>query len=448
MRVAHDTVWGSHRNEKTTHKELVATHFWPGLEQDVKKYVSQCEWCQLAKGVKPSRQGFLSGWHHNKVLNQVCMDLVGPISLGTTGHVKHVTPTYILVITDPFSHMVWLECIAGKSAEEVFDKFVERFLLEEGCCPVILTDQGREFDNKMLKGLMELLRTRLKFTPSYHPRGNYTERVNRLIGESLRTMINMPGAKKQDWHKLVKFIQFAYRRMHIPGTNLSPYMVARGRQPRIPSKMPLVDTNEAILPGPALDEHVAEVKKNLELAEKMLIAARREVLEKSKERFDQTQIEEKFEPGEHVRYFNRLIVRRDDAAEVSTKLKLRNTRYVVVRRLSYSRYLIKHLYTGREKDAHVTQIARMRLDEATAPELPEAAVEPVVEVDALWKKVKPGKFVVFWVRTNSKAHLTLMEVVNVNDNDQELFGWYYCHRVPCARYLYERPLVQIRFAPE
>ena len=29
--------------------------------------------------------------------------------------------------------MVWLECIAGKSAEEIFDKFVERFLLEEGC---------------------------------------------------------------------------------------------------------------------------------------------------------------------------------------------------------------------------------------------------------------------------------------------------------------------------
>ena len=58
------------------------------------------------------------------------MDLVGPINLGTTGHVKHVSPTYILVITDPFSHMVWLECIAGKSAEEVFDKFVERFLLE------------------------------------------------------------------------------------------------------------------------------------------------------------------------------------------------------------------------------------------------------------------------------------------------------------------------------
>ena len=73
------------------------------------------------------------------------------------------------MITDPFSHMVWLECIAGKSAEEVFDKFVERFLLEEGCCPVILSDQGREFDNKMLRGLMELLRTRLNLVYTQLP---------------------------------------------------------------------------------------------------------------------------------------------------------------------------------------------------------------------------------------------------------------------------------------
>ena len=27
MRNAHDSAWGAHRNEKTTHKELVATHF-------------------------------------------------------------------------------------------------------------------------------------------------------------------------------------------------------------------------------------------------------------------------------------------------------------------------------------------------------------------------------------------------------------------------------------
>ena len=65
---------------------------------------------------------------------------------------------------------------------------------------VVLTDRGREFDDKVLKSLMHLWRTKLNFTPAYHPRGNYKEIVNRLIGDSLRTMHNFPGAKKRDWY--------------------------------------------------------------------------------------------------------------------------------------------------------------------------------------------------------------------------------------------------------
>ena len=92
----------------------------------------------------------------------------------------------------------------------------------------------------------------------------------------------------------------------------------------------------------------------MKMASDMLLAVRTKVLAKSKERFDQHQIEEVFEPGEHVRLWNRLVARKDDIAEVGSKLKLRNTRYVVVSRLSPSRYRVRHLYTGREKDAHVS----------------------------------------------------------------------------------------------
>ena len=109
-------------------------------------------------------------------------------------------PLYILVITDPFSHMLWLQPITTKAPEEVYKKFVENFLLEEGAPQFILTDRGTEFKNEILRNLMEMLKIRLRFTPSYHPRGNYTERVNRFIGESLRTMVSMDGAKQ--WKQL------------------------------------------------------------------------------------------------------------------------------------------------------------------------------------------------------------------------------------------------------
>ena len=135
-------------------------------------------------------------------MNMITMDLIGPIGGRDSGFVEHPKPLHILVITDPFSHMLWLEPITGKSAEEVYSKFVTGFLLEEGAPQFILTDRGREFDNVLLRELMRLLKVRLYLTPSYHPRGNYTERVNRFIGESMRTMLSMPGAKKADWWKL------------------------------------------------------------------------------------------------------------------------------------------------------------------------------------------------------------------------------------------------------
>ena len=145
------------------------------MEKDIQKYVSTCELCQLAKGTKPSRQGYLSGWKHSKVLHTVCMDLIGPIGGEVSSGKAPHAPRHILVITDPYSHMVWLENLYTKSAEELYEKFVSLFLLEEGCPRIILTDNGRELDNKLLRELMRLCQIRLRFTPPYHPRGNYTK---------------------------------------------------------------------------------------------------------------------------------------------------------------------------------------------------------------------------------------------------------------------------------
>ena len=92
------------------------------MEKDIQKYVSTCELCQLAKGTKPFRQGFLSGWKHSKVLHTVCMDLIGPIGGEVSSGKAPHAPRHILVITDPYSHMVWLENLYTKSAVELFMK--------------------------------------------------------------------------------------------------------------------------------------------------------------------------------------------------------------------------------------------------------------------------------------------------------------------------------------
>ena len=125
------------------------------------------------------------------------MDLMGPLQ--TAGAGKRKEPIYLLVMVDPFSHRVWLEPIYTKHAEQVYDAFVRRILLEWGPPRAILTDNGSEFSNELLTDFMNMLRVRQGFTPPYHPQGNYTERANRCVGDWLRVCVNAEGARKRDW---------------------------------------------------------------------------------------------------------------------------------------------------------------------------------------------------------------------------------------------------------
>lgn len=445
IRSMHSGVFGAHRNAKATHKEVVQRFWWPSLKDDVHAFVKDCEHCELAKGVKPSRQGFLQGWRHSSVMHAITMDLIGPLGARASGHVKHPQPLYILVITDPFSHMLWLEPINGKSAEEVYSKFVNNFLLEEGAPQFILTDRGREFENHLLKGLMDLLKVRLRFTPSYHPRGNYTERVNRFVGESLRAMVNMDGAKQADWWKLTKFVQFAYRRMCIPGTNLTPYMVARGRQPSLPNELDRLAMGDAVPAMPSLADHVRDLTAHLRLAGQLLRSARQAQLASTRESFNQHQVETIFIPGERVRLWKRVpITRKDGSEEIASKLKLFNRVYEVVGR-SGTRYELRDAQTGRQTTAHVSQIARMRSRQSE--DTPSGPVAPADGDSCNLDGMQEGTFCIIWVRTDSKSVLRILEVLELNEGDQQFLGWYNIHLAPGA-YDSELPLVQRRVFPE
>ena len=92
---------------------------------------------------------------------------------------------------------------------------------------------------------MRLLETEHQYTPAYHPRGNMAERVNRWLGETLRTIMNTKGLEKKDWPKLVKYLEFVYRMTPIPGTNICPFEAARGRKPKLPSNICLGTSERA-----------------------------------------------------------------------------------------------------------------------------------------------------------------------------------------------------------
>lgn len=261
----------------------------------------------------------------------------------------------------------------------------------------------------------------------------------------MRNLVNAPGARRCDWHEYVKYIEFAYNRKYIPGTNLSPYMVTTGRQPLTPIENAFMDSEElsvTAVPYAALEDHAKEIVKKLKAAEEAVTAARGKSLSKNRERFNQSQIEERFQPGETVRYFKRLTARRGIAdadgneavlGEIS-KLKLRNEPYKVTRQLTPTTYQLEHPETGKLKSrpVHVAQIARLRipLHERAVEELSPHTVggserDVVLAEDELWERLRVPGHVVFRFKDDEVFWLRVAEVLAVDLEGGTAELWYH-----------------------
>ena len=114
MRNYHASIWACHRGTHATNDEIAKRFFWPKMREDINNFVSTCKVCQMAKALKPSNVGWLRGRRHSQAMNELCIDLIGPIGGSTNRHVKHAKPLHILVALDPFTHMVWLEPLFSK----------------------------------------------------------------------------------------------------------------------------------------------------------------------------------------------------------------------------------------------------------------------------------------------------------------------------------------------
>ena len=121
--------------------------------------------------------------------------------------------------------------------------------------------------------------------------------------------------------------------MRIPGTNVSPYMAARGRQPSLPSDLERFELGGALPTLHALSDHLKELTGHMRLASRLLREARERTLARSHEAFNEHQVHTQFEPGERVRLWKRIAIRgKVGSDEISSKLKISNTVHVVVSR--------------------------------------------------------------------------------------------------------------------
>ncbi|CAI7749604.1 unnamed protein product [Closterium sp. NIES-53] len=166
-------------------------------------------------------------------LDEVVMDVVGPLKLGAAG------AEYFLTIVDVYTRMTWVYVLSKKSdvAETVKTDWlpmVER--QQDWLVKAIRTDRGGEFLSKEFSLWLKKNDIRHSLTMPYPPAMNgIAERANRTITETVRGLLIEVGLPEYFWPDAVRSACVAKNRAltHVGADKWVPYVEWIGRKPKV-----------------------------------------------------------------------------------------------------------------------------------------------------------------------------------------------------------------------
>uniref|UniRef100_A0A3P9JPF0 Gypsy retrotransposon integrase-like protein 1 n=1 Tax=Oryzias latipes TaxID=8090 RepID=A0A3P9JPF0_ORYLA len=197
--------------------------FWPKMAVDVENTIKTCGRCVRRKTLM-EKAAPLVNIRTSRPLELLCMDFLTlePDSSNTKD---------ILVLTDHFTKFAVAIPTANQKAGTVAKCLWNEFMVHYGIPERIHSDQGPDFESKLIKELCEVAGIKKSRTTPYHPRGNPVERFNRTLLGMLGTLENK---QKSQWKQHVKPLVHAYNCTKNEVTGFTPYELLFGRCPRLP----------------------------------------------------------------------------------------------------------------------------------------------------------------------------------------------------------------------
>ncbi len=256
------------------------------MERDISDHLQRCGKCQITRKNIASPE-LLSPLPQCTEPNQrVHADLFGPLK-NADGDRK-----FILCVTDALPKYVELVVLPNKEALMVGTAILNRWICRHGLPLEFVTDQGKEFTNKMAQHLFNALDVHHSTMASYHPQCNSQAEVcNKTIAQYLLTAVN---EATMDWELFVPALAFAYNTSYHRSVKATPFSLTFGLEARLPAFFTL-DINR-LHEGSEAGSHLARLLRARQLA----VENNLEATDKQKLHYDGAATHHNYHEGQFV----------------------------------------------------------------------------------------------------------------------------------------------------
>ena len=318
--------------------------FWLNLDRDVRDHVRHCQRCIVSKTVEPEGRAPLENITSTRPLELVCIDFWS----AEDSRNKSIN---VLVITDHFTRMAQAFPCKDQSAKQVARVLWDRYFCVYGFPERIHSDQGANFESRLISELLKVSGIRKSHTTPYHPMGNGSvERFNRTLGGMIRAL--SPG-EKVDWPRRLQTLTFVYNCTAHETTGFPPFYLMFGRVPRLPVDVLF----RTVLNDPVVtnyDKYVTSL--TTDLREAMVIAQDRAVKEQNRH----AQLYNRRVKGSDIEIGDRvLLANRRERGKKKLADRWESTIYTVVDMNAQTHtFRISDAVTGRNKVVHRNLLMR------------------------------------------------------------------------------------------
>lgn len=200
---------------------LKLRYFWPGMVRDVSSWVQTCGRCVRRKKL-PDRAP-LHPMSASYPFELVSMDFM---KLERSEGYEQV-----LVLTDYFTKFAVAIACRNQTAKTTAKAIYEHLVLPYDVPTRLHSDQGPNFESKVISELCALLGVQKSRTTAYHAMGNgQCERMNRTLLSMLGTLAN---DQKHRWRSHLASVVHSYNCIPHSSTGYSPFFLFFGRHPKL-----------------------------------------------------------------------------------------------------------------------------------------------------------------------------------------------------------------------